>query len=109
MKERNLVPAGIVQDQRWAVRYLDLSRGLRPLAGSQLVRCEVQVRDCENRQDAGSGAVISQQDQRAIAQAHAGDIGVQGLEAPDQLAAKRIAIETQVSVDVGRADMGSRY
>jgi len=53
--------------------------------------------------------VISQQDQRAIAQAHAGDIGVQGLEAPDQLAAKRIAIETQVSVDVGRADMGSRY
>ena len=53
--------------------------------------------------------MISQQDQRAIAQAHAGDIGVQGLEAPDQLAAKRIAIETQVSVDVGRADMGSRY
>jgi len=29
MKERNLVPAGVVHDQSWAVRYLDLGRGLR--------------------------------------------------------------------------------
>ncbi len=63
----------------------------------------------KTRQDAGGGAVIRQQDQRAIAQAHAGDIGVKGPGAPDQLTAKRIAIETQVSVDVGRADMGPRY